>query len=111
MIPSESDGRDGLPDARLPGVTMEVLNPIRSAPPPAKSLARRPVTLRGCRIGVLDNSKPNAGALLGRVAELLVRRHGAASIARWRKPGASQPATIIDEIARASDLVLTGSGD
>lgn len=90
---------------------MEVLNPTRSTPAPAKSLARRPPTLRGCRIGVLDNSKPNADVLLGRVAELLVERHGASSVARWRKPGASRPATVIDEIARASDLVLTGSGD
>jgi hypothetical protein len=90
---------------------MDVLNPIRSVSNQWKPLARRPSSLRGCRIGVLDNSKPNADVLLGRLAEMLVERHGAASIARWRKPGASRPATMIDEIARASDLVLTGSGD
>lgn len=42
--------------------------------------------------GILDNSKPNADALLGRVAELLVERAGATEIVRWRKPGASTPA-------------------
>jgi hypothetical protein len=90
---------------------MDVLNPIRSVSNQWKPLARRPPSLGGCRIGVLDNSKPNADALLGRLAELLVDRHGAASITRWRKPGASRPATMIDEIARAADLVLTGTGD
>ena len=90
---------------------MDVLNPTRPAPSQTKSLAPRPSSLRGRRIGVLDNSKPNADALLGRLAELLVERHGAASIVKWRKPGASRPATMIDEIARSADLVLTGSGD
>lgn len=90
---------------------MDVLNPVRSVSNQWKPLARRSPSLRGRRIGVLDNSKPNADRLLGRLAELLVERHGAASITRWRKPGASRPATMIDEIARGSDIVLTGSGD
>jgi len=90
---------------------MEVLTPVRSVSNQWKPLARRPSTLRGCRIGVLDNSKPNAGVLLDRLAELLVERHGAASIVRWRKPGSSRPATMIDEVAREADVVLTGSGD
>ena len=69
----------------------------------------RPLT--GCRIAVLDNSKPNAGALLGRVAELLVERADAASVRIWRKPGASHPAANHDEIAATADVFLTGSAD
>ena len=89
---------------------MEVLNPVRAAPTPLRALApRRP--LAGARVGVLDNSKPNADTLLGRVAELLVARHGAASITRWRKPGASRPAAMIEEVVAGSDVVLTGSAD
>jgi hypothetical protein len=90
---------------------MHVCNPMRSAPARARSLARRPSDLRGRRVAVLDNSKPNADTLLGRVAELLVERHGAESVSRFRKPGASRPATIVDEIVRAADVVLTGSAD
>jgi hypothetical protein len=90
---------------------MDVLNPTRPAPRLTKALTPRPASLRGLRIGVLDNSKPNADVLLGRLAELLVERHGAGSITTWRKPGASRPAVMIDEIARSADLVLTGSGD
>ena len=90
---------------------MDVLNPTRPAPSQTKPLAPRPASLYGRRVGVLDNSKPNADVLLGRLAELLVERHGAASVVKWKKPGASRPATMIDEIARSADLVLTGSGD
>ena len=90
---------------------MDVQSPVRSVSNQWKPLGRRPSSLRGARIGVLDNSKPNADVLLGRLAELLVERQGAASITRWKKPGSSRPATMIDEVARASDIVLTGSGD
>jgi hypothetical protein len=90
---------------------MDVQNPVRSVSNPWKRLSLRPSSLRGCRVGVLDNSKPNADVLLGRLAELLVERHGAASITRWKKPGSSRPATMIDEVTRGSDVVLTGSGD
>ena len=57
---------------------MDVLNPIPpAAGGPVTPLAPRPKDLRGTGIGILDNSKPNADALLGRVAELLVERTGA----------------------------------
>ncbi len=90
---------------------MKILSPVRDAPATPKALARRPASLRGARVGVLDNSKPNAGTLLGRVAELLVERHGARTVSSWQKPGSSRPATVVDEIAGAVDVVLTGSGD
>lgn len=90
---------------------MDVLSPVRSAPAALKPLAPRRASLDGARIGILDNAKPNAGVLLGRVAELLAARHRGASIARWSKPGASRPATMIDEIAASADVVLTGTAD
>ena len=77
----------------------------------AKPLARRRASLRGLRVGILDNSKPNADVLLGRVAELLVERTGAGPVAVWRKPGASRPAEVIDELAASCDVALTGSAD
>jgi hypothetical protein len=90
---------------------MEVLSPVRAGSTRTKRLAPRLPRLRGCRVGVLDNSKPNAGVLLGHLALMLVEHHGAASITRWQKPGSSRPATNLDEIARSADVVLTGSGD
>jgi hypothetical protein len=91
---------------------MDVLNPIPFHGGGAiMPLAPRPRDLRGLRIGVLDNSKPNADALLGRVAELLVERADAASVHAWRKPGASKPAADHDAIAAGADVFLTGSAD
>lgn len=91
--------------------TLRVLAPFGSATAEVKPLARRRASLAGLRVGILDNSKPNADALLGRVAELLVERAGAGRVALWRKPGSSHPATVIEEVARGADVVLTGSAD
>ena len=91
--------------------TIRALNPFGSAASEVKPLARRRASLAGLRVGILDNSKPNADALLGRVAELLVERAGAGPVVLWRKPGSSHPATVIDEVARGADVVLTGSAD
>ena len=73
---------------------MDLVSPTGTAAVTVKRLAARRASLAGCRIAVLDNSKPNADALLERVAELLVERAGAGSIRIWR-----------------ADVVLTGSAD
>jgi len=90
---------------------MDVLVPTGIATPALAPLARRPPSLDGRLIGVLDNSKPNAGVLLDRLAELLVERTRAAGVRRWRKPGASRAAANVDEIAATVDVLLTGSAD
>jgi hypothetical protein len=90
---------------------MKVLSPLGVTPDTVKPLARRRPSLAGRRIGILDNSKPNADVLLGRVAELLAARADGATVRRWSKPGASHPATVIDEIVGEVDVVLTGSAD
>ncbi|HYE89620.1 MAG TPA: hypothetical protein VEA38_01315 [Terriglobales bacterium] len=91
---------------------MNVLDPVpSSSAAPVAALAPRARDLRGLRIGILDNSKPNADALLGRVAELLAQRVGAAAIQRWVKPGSSIPAADHDALAAGADVFLTGSAD
>jgi hypothetical protein len=69
--------------------------------------------LRGKRIGLLDNSKPNADKLAGRLAELLQQRYGAGEIVMRRKLTAQEgaPQHCLDELAAAADLVLSGLGD
>jgi len=90
---------------------MEVLSPLGASVPRIGSLARRPPSLAGLTIGVLDNSKPNADVLLDTVAERLVARVRGATVRRWQKPGSSHPAAMLDEIVAASHVVLTGSAD
>ena len=68
---------------------MRVLSPLGTTPDTVKSLAKRRPSLGGLRIGVLDNSKPNADVLLDRVAEALAASPAApASTPRWCRPSA-----------------------
>jgi hypothetical protein len=90
---------------------MRVLSPLGVTPDIIKPLAPRPASLNGLRLGVLDNSKPNADVLLLRVAELLAARADGVTIRTWTKPGSSRPAANIDEIASSVDVLLTASAD
>ena len=90
---------------------MDLLSPLGATSDTVKSLARRRPSLAGLRIGVLDNSKPNADVLLGRVAERLAERVGGATIRRWQKPGASHPPLMLDDVAGGAEVDLTGSAD
>lgn len=90
---------------------MDVLNPCGAQTGRFKPLALRPGGLAGRSVGILDNSKLNAGVLPAGVAELLAARAGAGSVTTWRKPTSAQPAECLDEIARSVEVVLTGSAD
>jgi hypothetical protein len=65
------------------------------------------------RIGLLDNSKTNAAALLAHVGEALLQRHGAARLLARTKLIYSRIAApeLIDELATNCDAVLTAIGD
>lgn len=92
---------------------MEILDPVAEASPPSIPLAPRGLDLRGKRLGLLDNSKPNAKELLEAVGRALDQRYELARIVLRRKPTMSVPATelLLEELARECDVVLTGSGD
>lgn len=90
---------------------MELLDPTGSVARAVKPLASRPRVLAGRSLGLLDNSKPNAGVLLERLADLLAVHAGIARAKVWRKPSSAQPAECLDDIARSAELVLTGSAD
>ena len=90
---------------------MRIYAPEGVAGPPATSLAPAEPVLAGRRIGILDNSKPNAGLLLGRVAERLAARTGASVEVVERKNAAlPAPDDLLARLAEA-EVVLTGSAD
>jgi hypothetical protein len=74
-------------------------------------LAPRLQTLRGKRIGILDNGKANAGTLMLSVARLLQERHGAGEIVKRDKPVAGPPKPEVLEALAQCDLTLVGSAD
>ncbi len=93
--------------------TIEVLDPA-GAIQKAADLQRQPVgLLRGRRLAILDNSKPNFQRLATLVAERLREEYSLADITYYRKenPAVGAGAPLLDEIAQSADLVLTGSAD
>jgi len=80
---------------------------------PSLQLAKRPQNLRGLRVGVLDNTKWNGWKLEERIATLSAEKLSLGPIRRYKKESFSRDAepALLAQIARESDLVLTGIGD
>lgn len=91
---------------------MEVLSPIGQPLVAPVQLAPRPVTLAGQRLGIVDNGKPNAAALLRAVEQRLVAR-GVLAGALWREKIATYPLPDADlaALVASCDVVLAGVGD
>ena len=90
---------------------MRIYAPDGAVGPSAASLAPSEPVLAGKRIGILDNSKPNAGLLLRRLAESLAARTGATVDLVERKNAAlPAPDDLLARLAEA-EVVLTGSAD
>jgi hypothetical protein len=77
------------------------------------TLAARPASLAGARIGLLENGKQNAARFLEDVADVLRDRYGAGDATLRRKENFAQPAApaLVDELSAESDLVVIGIGD
>jgi len=75
--------------------------------------APRVAALDGLRLGVLDNTKWNAGRLLRKTAARLGERYGFAAVNYYRKESFSKAAdpALIAAIAADNDIVLTAIGD
>jgi hypothetical protein len=75
--------------------------------------APRVAALDGKRLGILDNTKWNAGRLLRKTASLLGERHQFAAVTYYRKESFSKAAepALVAKIAAENDIVLTAIGD
>lgn len=89
------------------GVSVYVPTGDRSAV--AVSLAPRLKSVRGARIGILDNCKEFADLVLNGVAEVLQRDHGAV-VRFWRKSYLGIPSPFAKEMAAECDAVINGVG-
>ena len=91
---------------------MEIYAPDGAVGPTAVALARSPAVLAGKRIGILDNTKPNAGVLLGRIAQRLAERTGAeVALVETKNAALAAPVEVILRLEERVELVLTGSAD
>ena len=81
------------------------------ATPPAQR-APSPTVLAGCRIGILDNRKPNADVLLEQLAKRLAERTGA-TVVHTATKNAAIPCEdqVLGLLAEEVDVILTGTAD
>ena len=75
----------------------------------AARLAPRLKTMRGARVGILDNCKEFADVVLRGVAEVLEREYGA-QVKFWRKSYLGIPSPFAQEMAKECDAVINGVG-
>ena len=92
---------------------MVILDPTSPPLPVNASMAPRPADLNGKVLGLLNNSKANAAALLDEVGELLAERYQFATVIRGSKPNASRPCPedIVKDFASRCDVLVTSNGD
>ena len=90
------------------GVSVYV--PIGAVDTQSKTLAPRLKSIRGARIGILDNCKEFADIVLRGVAELLEREHGVAEVRFWQKSFLGVPSPYAKEMAAQCDAVINGVG-
>ena len=76
-------------------------------------MAIRPSNLDGMTIGLVDNTKINAGNLLDRLSSLLETEARPARIVRFSKPDATRPAPpdLVKQIAEECDAAVLAIGD
>jgi len=93
---------------------MKIFDPTsRRTGPATLRLAPRPASLQGLRLGLVDNRKINAAAILQRVADRLAATHGTRVTVRdvKRSPSHEIDAKAIAALKRDADLVISGVGD
>jgi len=90
------------------GVSVYV--PIGAVDTKSKLLAPRLKTIRGARIGILDNCKEFADTVLRGVADVLEREHGVAVVRFWQKSYLGVPSPYAKEMAAECDAVINGVG-
>jgi len=92
---------------------MKLFDPTSPPRPRSVALAPRPATLRGLRVGLVENTKFNSDAILARLGERLADRYGmtVSRMIRKRSPSHAVTEGAADDLRRISDFVVSGVGD
>ena len=94
-------------------MAIQIYDPTTEVADRQMAFVRRPATLKGVRIGLVDNTKHNSDQLLLRIANILEEKHGAKAhvIRRKVSSGAAPHSEIIEEYKANCDVVVAGVGD
>ncbi len=93
--------------------TITLANPEAPARTTVNAPARSAKAGAGIRLGVLDNSKPNAELLLKGLLERIGASAKFESVLFLSKPNAAinAPREVLDQLAEGADLVISAMGD
>jgi hypothetical protein len=91
----------------------EILDPTVEPRRQPLTYVARPDSLKGKRIGLVENTKFNSDKLLQKIGVILTTEYGAAEARMWRKHNSGVPAhkEILDDAKQAVDVVVAGIGD
>jgi hypothetical protein len=89
---------------------ISVYVPTGAADAQSKKLAPRLASLRGARIGILDNCKEFADVVLRGVTDALQRDYGVENVKFWQKSYLGIPSAYAEEMAAQCDAVINGVG-
>ncbi len=94
-------------------MTVQILDPTTEVAGRRIAYAPRPKSLKGLRVGLIDNTKHNSDQLLMRIADILEKEHGTKSrvIRRKKSSGAAPHAEIVEEYKANCDVIVAGVGD
>jgi hypothetical protein len=73
-------------------------------------LAPRPKSLKGLKVGLLENGKEFSQEVHEGLEELLKRDYGVADVKFWHKGFPAKAAPFVDEIASECDAAVSGVG-
>ena len=92
---------------------MKLFDPTASATERGFVMAPRPRTLRGLRVGLVENTKFNADTILARLADRLGRDYDMTVSRMVRKRSSSHGVdeAHVEALRRTSDFVVAGIGD
>ena len=89
---------------------IEIIDPTAARECKKTALALRKDSLHHKRIGLLDNSKPNADRFLGYVGELLQKRYDGIEIVFKQKMSRTE-ADCVQDLIDKCDVVVTAFAD
>ena len=81
---------------------------VRHVPP--MSLAQRTNSLKGLKVGLLDNGKEFTDYVMEGLCETLENDHGVGKVTFWRKGFPSKAAPFIEKMASTIDVAVSGVG-
>ena len=94
-------------------MSLQIYDPTTEVTGRHINFVQRPKSLRGLRIGLVDNTKHNSDQILLRIAGILEKEHGAQAhvIRKKKSAGAAPSPEMITEYKANCDVIVAGVGD